>query len=56
MRKINEMSRLIEIFWKYCEILSKEIFHIARYLLDNMTVKIERIAKMNEQTHGSDTC
>ena len=34
MRRINEMSRLKEIFWKYCEILSKDIFHTARQILD----------------------
>ncbi len=51
MSKTKEMSR-----WKkYCEILSKEIFHIARYLLGHMIVKIERITKMNEQAHKSDT-
>ncbi len=46
---------LIETSWKYCEILSKEIFHVARYLLGHNIVKIERITKMNEQAHRSDT-
>jgi hypothetical protein len=33
MMRINEMSRMKEIFWKYCEILSKDIFHTARQIL-----------------------